>query len=191
MNTNIIVAVVVIVIVVGLYLLFSFVKGHQAGSIPAADTIQAAPVDLGSVKPQPESKQPSAPAAGDVKQPSASQSQSQPKPQTEMLNGIKTEILQPGTGVGAKTGDTVTVHYVGTLTNGQKFDASRDHGQPFSFPLGAGQVIKGWDQGVVGMKVGEQRRLTIPPALGYGAGGAGPIPPNSTLIFEIELLKIN
>ncbi len=103
----------------------------------------------------------------------------------------KIETLKEGSGPGAKASDTVTVHYTGTLTNGQKFDSSLDRGQPFSFQLGAGQVIQGWDQGLVGMKVGEKRRLFIPSTLGYGAQGAeGVIPPNATLIFEVEMLKI-
>lgn len=102
------------------------------------------------------------------------------------------EDLQEGTGEVAKAGDRVTVHYRGTLTNGTKFDASYDRGEPFTFGLGAGQVIKGWDQGVAGMKVGGKRKLTIPPSLGYGARGAGGvIPPNATLVFEVELLKVN
>ena len=87
-------------------------------------------------------------------------------------------------------GDLVTVHYVGTLTNGAKFDSSYDINRPYTFRLGAGAVIAGWDQGVVGMKVGGKRRLTIPPSLGYGSQPQGPIPANSTLIFEIELLSI-
>ena len=100
------------------------------------------------------------------------------------------EDLAVGTGATAATGDTVTVHYIGTFTNGSKFDSSYDRGQPFSFRLGAGQVIAGFDQGVTGMKVGGKRRLTIPPSLAYGSTGQGPIPPNSTLVFEIDLLSI-
>jgi FKBP-type peptidyl-prolyl cis-trans isomerase len=106
-------------------------------------------------------------------------------------SGLKYEDLQAGTGDAAKAGDTVDVHYTGWLTNGNKFDSSVDRGQPFSFKLGAGMVIKGWDEGVAGMKVGGKRKLTIPPALGYGARGAGGvIPPNAELIFDVELLKI-
>lgn len=101
--------------------------------------------------------------------------------------------LRAGTGAGAKNGDSLTVHYVGTLANGQKFDSSRDRGEPFVFTLGGGQVIKGWDQGLLEMKAGEVRKLIIPPDLGYGPAGTpgGPIPPNATLTFEVELLKIN
>jgi len=104
---------------------------------------------------------------------------------------LQIEDLRPGTGAEARAGKTVTVHYVGTLTNGSKFDSSRDRNQGFTFKLGAGQVIKGWDQGVAGMKVGQLRKLTIPPELAYGARGFPPvIPPNATLVFEVELLAV-
>ncbi|MCB9539774.1 MAG: FKBP-type peptidyl-prolyl cis-trans isomerase [Myxococcales bacterium] len=104
---------------------------------------------------------------------------------------LKIEDLTVGSGAEAKAGDTVAVHYTGWLTNGTKFDSSKDRGRPFSFPLGAGRVIRGWDEGVAGMKVGGHRKLTIPPELGYGAAGAaGVIPPHATLVFEVELLEI-
>jgi FKBP-type peptidyl-prolyl cis-trans isomerase len=105
--------------------------------------------------------------------------------------GLEMEDVKQGTGATAVAGKKVTVHYVGTLTNGSKFDSSRDRGEGFSFLLGAGQVIRGWDEGVLGMKVGGVRRLTIPPAMAYGARGFPPvIPPNSTLKFEVELLSV-
>lgn len=106
--------------------------------------------------------------------------------------GLIVEDLRVGKGAVAKAGQSVTVHYRGTLkSSGKQFDASYDRGQPFTFMLGGGQVIKGWDEGVAGMKVGGKRRLTIPSALGYGAQGTpgGPIPPNATLVFDVELLK--
>jgi peptidylprolyl isomerase len=103
---------------------------------------------------------------------------------------LKIEDETLGTGAEAVTGKKVTVNYVGTLTDGTKFDSSYDRNQPFSFNLGAGEVIAGWDQGVTGMKVGGKRKLTIPPSLGYGSQDMGSIPPNSTLIFEVELLKV-
>ena len=97
-----------------------------------------------------------------------------------------------GEGPEAKAGDNVSVHYTGTLTDGAKFDSSVDRGQPFSFPPGKGRVIRGWDVGVAGMKVGGKRKLIIPPDEAYGAAGAGGvIPPDATLVFEVELLKIN
>lgn len=107
------------------------------------------------------------------------------------MTELKIEKIKEGKGTKAIAGRQVTVHYTGTLTNGKKFDSSVDRNQPFTFVLGVKQVIQGWDQGVEGMKVGEKRKLTIPPHLGYGERGAGDvIPPNSTLIFEVELLDV-
>jgi FKBP-type peptidyl-prolyl cis-trans isomerase len=104
---------------------------------------------------------------------------------------LQMEDLVVGTGPEAKKGQTVSVHYTGWLTDGKKFDSSKDHGQPFSFALGRGQVIQGWDDGVAGMKVGGKRKLTIPPEMGYGREGyPGAIPPNATLVFEVELLGV-
>src|SRR5580704_6718502 len=112
-------------------------------------------------------------------------------PPTTTSSGLQYWDVAVGTGATATPGNTVSVHYTGWLTTGEKFDSSRDRNQPFSFPLGAGQVIKGWDEGVAGMKVGGQRQLRIPPQLGYGAAGApGAIPPNATLIFDVELLAV-
>ena len=106
-------------------------------------------------------------------------------------SGLKITELSVGDGAEAAAGQTVVVHYRGTLENGKQFDASYDRVTPFSFPLGAGRVIKGWDEGVVGMKVGGKRKLVIPPDLAYGSRGAGGvIPPNATLTFEVELLDI-
>jgi FKBP-type peptidyl-prolyl cis-trans isomerase len=108
-----------------------------------------------------------------------------------MPDGLQYTDEQVGTGAVATTGKTAVVHYTGWLMDGTKFDSSLDRNQPFSFPLGAGQVIKGWDEGVTGMKVGGKRILIIPPALGYGARGAGGvIPPNATLKFEVQLLDV-
>ena len=105
--------------------------------------------------------------------------------------GLKYEDLKVGSGASPRQGQKVSVHYTGWLTNGTKFDSSLDRGQPFSFSLGQGQVIRGWDEGVASMKVGGKRKLTIPPDLAYGPGGHPPvIPPNSTLVFDVELLGI-
>ena len=113
-------------------------------------------------------------------------------PDTQITaSGLKITELQVGEGAEAASGQTVSVHYRGTLENGKQFDASYDRGTPFTFPLGAGRVIKGWDEGVVGMKVGGKRKLVIPSDLAYGSRGAGGvIPPNATLVFEVELLDV-
>ena len=106
-------------------------------------------------------------------------------------SGLQYEEVRAGTGAKARSGQDVVVHYTGWLTDGRKFDSSRDRGLTFSFGLGAGQVIAGWDEGVSGMQVGGLRKLTIPPQLGYGEFGAGGvIPPNATLVFEVELLEV-
>src|SRR5947209_2516811 len=111
-------------------------------------------------------------------------------PATQLPSGLQYIEVVTGSGAEARAGQSVSVHYTGWLTTGQQFDSSRDRGQPFTFRLGAGEVIQGWDQGVTGMRAGGQRRLIIPADLGYGARGAGGvIPPNATLIFDVELVR--
>ena len=107
-----------------------------------------------------------------------------------MDSGLEYIDVKVGEGAEAEAGQTVSVHYTGWLVNGTKFDSSVDRGQPFEFPLGGGRVIKGWDEGVAGMKIGGVRKLIIPSDMGYGSRDAGPIPPDSTLIFEVELLGV-
>lgn len=109
---------------------------------------------------------------------------------TKSSTGLYSQDLTVGTGATATAGDSVQVHYTGWLANGTKFDSSVDRGKPFEFRLGAGRVIKGWDEGVAGMKVGGKRKLVLPANLGYGASGVGPIPPNAVLVFDVELLGI-
>ena len=120
------------------------------------------------------------------------QNQEQQGPASFNIQGMKVEILKQGTGIGAKVGDKIIVNYVGTLSSGKQFDSSIDRGQPLLYTLGKKQVIEGWELGLLGMKVGEKRKLTIPPGLAYGPAGAPPlIPKNATLIFEIDMLSIN
>lgn len=130
------------------------------------------------------------PSAEPAPTPTPTPTPSQPPPDPNAKLVIKDAVV--GKGAEAKAGDTVKVHYVGTLLNGEEFDASKKHGnEPFQFELGKGRVIKGWDDGVAGMKEGGKRKLTIPPHLGYGARGAGAkIPPNSTLVFDVELVQV-
>ncbi len=149
------------------------VTGCSKPAEPAAETPAAtAPAE------QPAAEQPAAaPATGPV---------------TKDVTKLVIKDTKVGTGAEAKSGQSVTVNYTGYLTDGTKFDSSLDSGQPFTFNLGGGEVIKGWDEGVAGMKVGGTRNLTIPPAMGYGDQGAGGvIPPGATLFFEVELLSVN
>ena len=107
----------------------------------------------------------------------------------ETESGLRYAILSEGSGEVVEPGDTAVVHYTGWLPDGTQFDSSRDRGEPFPFPVGAGRVIAGWDEGVAGMAVGERRKLVIPPDLAYGPMGQGPIPPNATLVFDVELVE--
>ena len=108
----------------------------------------------------------------------------------ETESGLRYEVLREGTGAVVQPGQTALVHYTGWLPDGTQFDTSRDRGEPLAFPVGAGRVIRGWDEGVAGMAIGEQRKLVIPPDLGYGPMGQGPIPPNATLVFDVELVEV-
>lgn len=155
---------------------------------PKEEAFQAEPADSAIIKPPDPSKKPAALATAQPAEKPAEPEKPAEAPSNEKL-GIKDLVV--GKGTEAKSGDSVKVHYVGTLPDGKEFDASKKHGQPFDFELGAGRVIKGWDQGVAGMKVGGKRKLTVPPSLGYGARGFPPvIPPNATLNFEVELLEV-
>jgi peptidylprolyl isomerase len=130
-----------------------------------------------------------APAASAATSGAAADTFVMPSRATRTLSGLRYVIDRPGTGPAAVQGQMVRVHYTGWMTNGTKFDSSRDRGTPYEFPLGAGRVIKGWDEGVAGMKVGERRTLIVPPELAYGANGyGGLIPPNATLVFQVELV---
>jgi len=135
-----------------------------------------------------------APAAMEAPAPTATPGAAKPAAggkETTTASGLKIIVTKEGTGPTPKPGQTVAVHYVGTLKDGKKFDSSRDRGQPIEFPLGQGAVIKGWDEGIALMKVGEQATLIIPPDLGYGAAGSPPdIPPNAELHFDVELVAI-
>ncbi len=139
---------------------------------------------------QPAATQPAATEPAPVEEP-AQQTEAHEFPEgVSDVTELQTEDLAKGDGAVAEAGKTVTVNYTGWLTDGTKFDSSLDAGQPFTFGLGAGQVIPGWDKGVEGMKVGGKRVLVIPADMGYGAQGTGPIPPNATLVFQVDLLDV-
>ena len=183
---RVMVAATVLVASLGLATAAGCSRKQESGEAAATQT-QDAPADTG----HPAATQSTASAQTGTAEPGAAASSTAPAKLT--MTDIKT-----GTGPAIKSGQTAVVHYTGWLysdsspeNKGQKFDSSRDRNEPFSFPLGGGQVIQGWDQGVTGMQVGGQRRLVIPPDLGYGASGAGGvIPPNATLVFDVELLGI-
>jgi len=169
--------------ILGVALLTSAAACSKLTEPPKQEAIQAETTGAAM-----EGKPAQAASAKPAEKPAEPQKAAEPAPTNEKLE-IKDLVV--GKGAEAKAGDSVKVHYVGTLTDGKEFDASKKHGQPFEFELGAGRVIKGWDQGVAGMKVGGKRKLTVPPSLGYGARGFPPvIPPSSTLIFEVELLEV-
>jgi FKBP-type peptidyl-prolyl cis-trans isomerase FkpA len=137
------------------------------------------------------SEQKAAVSAEAARQEAQKQQEQQAQDIQKIMDQLKKDDVKVGTGAEAKAGDTITVHYVGTFTNGTKFDSSRDRGTPFTFELGAGSVIQGWDLGLVGMKVGGIRKLSIPPELGYGPSDYQTIPGGSTLLFEVELLSVS
>jgi len=162
--------------------------GSQA--VAQADTLN--PVETEMARSAPETTQTGTLIAQAEEAPDASKAESQGSENVITTDsGLKYIVLQEGSGAAPQTGQTVVVHYTGTLENGKKFDSSRDRNRPFQFKLGVGQVIKGWDEGVAKMTVGSRYKLIIPPELGYGSRGAGGvIPPNATLIFDVELLRI-
>jgi FKBP-type peptidyl-prolyl cis-trans isomerase len=174
---------------VGLFAVLSFAVPALVGCAKLTEPPKEEAIQAESAQPSGSaSAQPAAQPAPTAKPAETQKPAEQAPPSNEKLE-IKDLVV--GKGTEAKAGDAVKVHYVGTLPDGKEFDSSKKHNQPFDFELGAGRVIKGWDQGVAGMKIGGKRKLTVPPSLGYGARGFPPvIPPNATLIFEVELLEV-
>jgi len=181
MSKNNLIALVLVVIVIAISVaVFGFIKSKNQTVNIGLNLNQNQTADLNSQNPQNQNKE--------------AENKNNNKMETQTLaDGLQITDEVVGTGAEAISGKTVTVNYSGALTDGKKFDSSYDRGQPFSFVLGAGQVIRGWDEGVAGMKVGGKRKLVIPANLAYGdqAVGNGLIPANSTLIFEVELLGVN
>jgi FKBP-type peptidyl-prolyl cis-trans isomerase FkpA len=194
---NKIFAFLVVIVFFGAVYYFVNMKAEESKT-PKDDTLtmnadkNAAPDAPSQAKQTQQQTQPQTQQAPTQQQTQSHQSNNVNDKTMETVTELKVETTQQGTGdLVAKKGDMISVHYTGTLTDGTKFDSSVDRGTPFDFQLGAGMVIAGWDQGLVGMKVGEKRRLTIPASLGYGAQGAGGvIPGNATLIFDTELVSI-
>ena len=164
----------VIIIFVGLTAWFLVDKAKKASQVSDIGSLVSKTTDKASPSPSAETEKP----------------EEKENKWIKLKNGLEMQDIVIGAGKEAVSGDAVAAHYIGTLANGKKFDSSYDRGQPFAFILGGGMVIKGWDLGVVGMKIGGKRKLVIPPELGYGSRdvGGGAIPPNSTLFFEIELV---
>lgn len=185
-----------IMVVCGLILIFNPVGGEPRGAI-AQNLEETQPQETGISSTADSQETITTPKLIAMTPSSTPSPASQPSPNAENTEVITTESglqyvdIQPGTGALPQAGQTVSVHYTGTLEDGTKFDSSRDRGRPFQFRLGTGQVIKGWDEGISTMRVGGQRKLIIPSDLGYGKRGAGGvIPPDATLIFDVELLRI-
>ena len=179
MTKNFITGIIFIAVVLGLGALFIAQQTSQKNPLDNKITSSATPAPT----PTPTIQITQTP------QPTA-QNSTQSGTMVTMSDGLQTQDLTVGNGKEAKAGDTVTVNYLGTLENGTKFDSSYDRNQPFTTQIGVGAVIKGWDEGIPGMKIGGKRKLIIPAQLGYGAQSAGTIPPNSVLVFEVELLGI-
>jgi peptidylprolyl isomerase len=179
MTKNFITGIIFIAVVLGLGALFIAQQTSQKNPLDNKITSSATPAPT----PTPTIQITQTP------QPTA-QNSTQSGTMVTMSDGLQTQDLTVGNGKEAKAGDTVTVNYLGTLENGTKFDSSYDRNQPFTTQIGVGAVIKGWDEGIPGMKIGGKRKLIVPAQLGYGAQSAGTIPPNSVLVFEVELLGI-